>query len=82
MNEKDFANLKPTVHIGKEGLTENIITEIQDQIKKSRIIKIRILRSAKGSSSMDKKMFAEQIAEKSDTKILDVRGNVVVVCKK
>lgn len=82
MNEKDFANLKPTVYIGKGGLTENIIAEIKDQIKKNGVIKIRILRSAESSSFMDKKMFAEKIAEKSNTDILDIRGNVIVIRKK
>ncbi len=51
----------PTVWIGKEGLTENSIVEIEKQLKKNRMLKIKILKSA--LQQENKKTIATKAAE-------------------
>ena len=35
--------LNPTVHVGKDGLDQGVYDEINNQLKKNRLIKIRVL---------------------------------------
>ena len=70
---------KPTVWIGKKGLTENQFREIEKQLKKKRLIKVKILKSALINQKREE--IAEQLAEKTRSKA-DVRGLIVTLTKK
>jgi RNA-binding protein len=72
------SELKPTVHVGKEGITEGIIDEIVRQIKDHELVKVRLL----PSSDCDRKEAADELAERSDTRVVEVRGNTVLICHK
>jgi len=72
------SELKPTVHVGKDGITEGLIEEIRRQIKDHELIKIKLLPSAE----FDRNEAAQELAERSDTKVVEVRGNTVVLCNK
>jgi len=68
--------LKPTVHVGKEGLTENIVIELKNQIKINRVVKVKVL-----PSSADKKReIADELAERSETKLIEIRGSTILLC--
>ena len=71
-------DLTPTVHVGKEGFTENVAAEIEAQIKKNRLIKIKVLPGAETAT----KDAAESIAERTGTVVVDVRGGVIVLTDK
>lgn len=68
-------DLTPTVHVGKEGMDEGVLNEVSFQLKKARLIKVRILSTADRSP----KDVAEELASSTDSVIVDVRGNVVVL---
>ncbi len=70
------ADLKPTVHVGKGGITDNLLEEIKRQIKDHQLIKIRLL----PSSGSDMDATAYELAERSQTTVLEVRGNTVLLC--
>ena len=72
------AELKPTMHVGKEGITEGLIGEVRKQIKDHKLIKVRLL----PSSNTDRGAAAQELAERSGTKLVDVRGNTVLLCDK
>ncbi|HOL08404.1 MAG TPA: YhbY family RNA-binding protein, partial [Methanomassiliicoccaceae archaeon] len=40
------SELEPTVHIGKEGLSEGVVEEVRAQVKRSRLVKVRVLPNA------------------------------------
>ena len=61
--------IDPTVHIGKEGMKESVCEEIRAQIKKNRLIKVKILPNA----DRDTSDVAEEIANATDTIAVDVR---------
>ena len=70
--------LKPTVHVGKDGLKDSVYSEISEQLKKNRLIKIKVLENA----DSDTKEVAETIAAQVGGVVVDVRGGVVVMTDK
>ena len=71
-------DIKPTAHVGKDGLKDSVYAEIADQLKKNRLIKIRVLDNA----DSDTKDVAEAIASEVGAVVVDVRGGVVVMTDK
>ena len=37
------SELEPTVHIGKEGLTDGVVEEVRAQVKRAKLVKVRLL---------------------------------------
>ena len=70
--------INPTVHVGKDGLKESLYEEIKAQIKKNRLIKIKVLANADSETEE----IANAIAENTDSVIVDVRGSVVILTDK
>lgn len=70
--------LNPTVHVGKEGFKDSVAEEIVAQLKKNRLIKIKVLPGAEtGTQEM-----ADAIAERTGSVVVDVRGGVVILTDK
>ena len=72
-------NIPVTLQIGKQGLTASVLAEIQKQLKTRKIIKIRLLKSA--LEDLDRKKFAEELAEKSNAYLVHQVGFIVVLKK-
>jgi len=66
-----------TLIIGKNGW-ESIIEEFKKQIKKRKIIKVKLLKSAR---TLPTKEIAENIANRTGSKIVGIRGNQIVFYK-
>ncbi|MFH0966067.1 MAG: YhbY family RNA-binding protein [Methanobacteriota archaeon] len=66
-----FHDLKPTIWVGKQGMTETIIEEIRSQIKVRKVIKLKWLES----TDVDPKI----VASESGTVLLQVRGRTMVL---
>jgi RNA-binding protein len=75
---KRGAELKPTIHVGKGGITDGIVDEIVKQIKDRQLVKIKIL----PSSEMPRKEIAAELAGRSRSSLVEVRGNTVLLCDK
>jgi len=71
-------DLSPTVHVGKEGIDEGVLNEITAQLKKARLIKVKILSTV----DIEPKDIAEELASSTNSVIVDVRGGVVVLTDK
>lgn len=67
---------KPHVHIGKSGLTDAIIDQIFKQFRNRKIIKVRFLSMGEYKSMKEATLV---LSEKSNSKILDIRGNTCVI---
>jgi len=74
---EDIHELKPAIRIGKNDVTENIINDVKMLVKKKKIVKIKVLRSALNSATM--KDIADKIVEETNLKIVQLRGHSVVV---
>lgn len=66
----------PTVHVGKDGLKDSLYEEIVAQLKKNRLIKVKVL-TDDGTADV-----AEAIAEATNSIVVDVRGSVVILTDK
>jgi RNA-binding protein len=67
-----------TINIGKSEIKESVINEIKRQLKDREIVKIRFSKSI----SQNKQEYITEIIEKSNSKLVDFRGNVAVIFKK
>jgi RNA-binding protein len=74
----EAADLKPTVHVGKDGITETLIAEIKLQMKTRKVVKVKLLPSA----GEDKKAIGERLASGTNGTLVDVRGSVVTLCER
>ena len=70
--------VNPTVHVGKEGLDQGLFDEITAQLKKNRLIKVKVLSNSEDGA----KEAAAAIEEATGAVIVDVRGGVLVVTDK
>jgi RNA-binding protein len=70
---------KPTVHIGKEGITVQLRAEIEKQLDAREIIKVKILKTALQELKAD--TLAVQIAEQTESELVDVRGHTFLLFK-
>jgi len=71
-------DLSPTVHVGKEGIDEGVLNEIAAQLKKARLIKVKVLSTV----DSEPQEIAEVLASSTNSVIVDVRGGVVVLTDK
>jgi RNA-binding protein len=51
--KKQSKVLDPIIRIGKNGLTANVLKEIENHLKKNKLIKIRVLKSVSSNSSLE-----------------------------
>lgn len=64
------------VRIGKSGLTAGVLEEIRNQLKLHHMIKIKLLKSAE---TEDRKAFAAEIAEKTNSELIMLIGGSFVL---
>jgi RNA-binding protein len=76
---QNIHDLEPTIRIGKNGVTENILNDVKMLVKKKKIVKIKVLRSALNSATM--KDIADRIVEEANLKIIQLRGHSIVVAR-
>lgn len=66
------------VHIGKAGITENLIESTAEALNSREVIKIKIL----NNNEDDKKELAEDLAEATDSLIVQIIGRNFVLYRK
>ncbi|MBD51258.1 MAG: ribosome assembly protein YhbY [Euryarchaeota archaeon] len=70
-------DLLVSVRIGKEGVTDSLIKELDTQLKSKNIVKLKANRQILGSSEERKNVFSE-IANSTNSFLVFHRGNVAV----
>jgi RNA-binding protein len=69
--------ISPILNIGKNGITDALIEELNKQIKANRLVKVRVLKSAE--EGKDIKTIADEIAEATKSTLIEVKGRTVVL---
>ncbi|MDW5551366.1 MULTISPECIES: YhbY family RNA-binding protein [Methanosarcina] len=69
--------LSPILNVGKNGITDSLVEELNKQIKANRLVKVRVLKSAE--EGKDLKAIAEEIATATRSTVIEVRGRTVVL---
>lgn len=70
-------SLKPTVYVGKDGVTEEVVVELGSQLRKNKLVKVKILPSVEG----DRDAIGEQLAGSTQSVLIEIRGRTVVLAK-
>ena len=72
-----MAEEKPSIWIGKNGITDELVKEVSNKLKRTKTAKIKIQRTALKASYI--KDLANAIAEKTDSKIIEIRGHSITL---
>ncbi|AKB80408.1 RNA-binding protein YhbY [Methanosarcina horonobensis HB-1 = JCM 15518] len=75
--KSDANKISPILNIGKNGVTDTLIEELNKQIKANRLVKVKVLKSAE--EGKDLKTIADELAEATRSTLIDVRGRTVVL---
>jgi RNA-binding protein len=70
-------SLQATAIVGKEGITDSVLDEVVRQLEKRKLIKVRLL----PASGADRKEVAKELATKSGSILIEVRGRTVLLAK-
>jgi RNA-binding protein len=71
---------KPTVWVGKNGVSEEFLKEVEKQLEKNEMLKIKILKSALGND--EAKQIATKTAEQTAASLVEVRGHTFMLYKR
>jgi RNA-binding protein len=71
---------KPTVWVGKDGLTPQLSNEIENQLEKKKMLKIKILKSALQQDTAQ--TIASKAAEQTGASLVEVRGHVFILYRR
>ncbi len=70
------AEIEITVWVGKNGVTDSIIQELEDQLISKRLVKVKILKNALGQAPRNR--IARELEEKAGATLVETRGGVAV----
>ncbi|QHE53059.1 ribosome assembly RNA-binding protein YhbY [Pontibacillus sp. HMF3514] len=70
-------HLNPIFQVGKTGVNDNMIQQINDVLEKRELIKVSILQN----NFDDKNEVARELAEGTNAHVVQVIGNVIVLYK-
>ncbi len=70
--------MKPTLHIGKEGVSASVLDAIELEVADRELIKLRLLDTLAG----DRKEIARELAEQSGTELIQVLGRTVLLWRR
>jgi RNA-binding protein len=71
---------RPTVQIGKNGVSQKLVEEIEKQLEKKEMVKIKILQSA--LEGKEAREIASKIAEHTEASLVEVRGHTFMLYKR
>lgn len=71
----------PTIWVGKEGLTAPLAGEMEKQLQKNKMVKVRILPAAL-QGEITAQTIATNAAEQTNAALVEVRGHVFILFRK
>lgn len=74
------ARMESSTHIGKNGVTPSLIEELARQLKDNKLVKVKLLKSALDELSREE--IAKQLAAKTGSELIEVKGNTVVLYRR
>lgn len=71
---------KPAVWIGKNGISQEVLAEIDCQLDRTEMVKVKILKTALEENSA--KAIATKIAQQTESTLVEVRGHTFLLYRK
>lgn len=78
--KRQLAKGKPTIWIGKCGLSPEILKEITKQLGKNKMVKIKILKTALQDNEAEQ--IALEIASETCSALVEVKGHTLMLYKR
>jgi len=73
-------SLRVSIRIGKDGVNTSLISELENQLEKRTVVKLKINKGM-APNKEDRKQIFTRIADESNSTVIFQRGNVAVFCK-
>ena len=73
-------SLQVSIRIGKDGVNTSLIYELENQLEKRTVVKLKINKGM-APNKEDRKQIFTRIADESNSSVIFQRGNVAVFCK-
>jgi RNA-binding protein len=73
-------SIEPALRIGKNGITDGQVKEVEILLKKRKLVKIKVLKTMAAGTDMEN--MASRLAHKTHSEVVDVIGHVMVLYKK
>jgi len=70
-------HLNPIFQVGKGGVNENMVKQINDALEARELIKVSVLQNCE----MDKKTVAHELSEGAKAELVQIIGNIIVLYK-
>jgi RNA-binding protein len=77
--KKQARSIEPVLRIGKNGINENVHTEVEKLLKIRKLVKVKILNNC---PITDFKEIIESIVQQSQSKLILEMGNVFVIYRR
>jgi len=77
--KRELSAERPTVWVGKEGATPQIMNEIGRQLEQKKMVKAKILKTALQTEGA--RDIASRIAGQTDSSLIEVRGHTFILYK-
>ncbi len=71
----------PTIWVGKDGLSPQLLGEFEKQLERTKMVKIRILPNAL-HGEVTAKSIAENAAKQTSSALVEVRGHVFILYRR
>ena len=71
---------KPTVWVGKAGVSEGLLEEVSRQLDARRAVKVKVQRSALAERTVED--VAVEVAERTGAELIEVRGRTFVLYRR
>ena len=71
----------PTIWVGKEGLTSPLTAEIEKQLQRNKMVKVKILPAAL-QGEVTAQAIGVNAAEQTNSALVEVRGHVFILFRK
>lgn len=78
--KREFMTEKPTIWIGKNKISHDVIAEIKKQLETREIVKIKVLKTALEEVKADE--IASTISKETEAILVEVRGHTIVLYKR
>ena len=73
-------SLRVSIRIGKDGINTNLISELENQLEKRTVVKLKINKGM-APNKEERNQILTRIANESNSSVIFQRGNVAVFCK-
>jgi RNA-binding protein len=72
----------PTIWIGKDGASEELLKQVENQLKTRELVKVKIHKSALALAEVETSGFAEKIAASTSSDLVEIMGHTFTLYKR